>query len=172
MKLYGSHVTPIAQEIVRLLTSTTDHGIEAESPREVILDIEAVLKNYLAVEKDVNDKAKELLDRTGRSMDQYQKVREQIAESKGIRVGDEMLDHLLDEIVSSFHRSPHVDEIYDEDVELRRKMAPIFKRFMAADAALEAEVRGQIKHVQEGTRTWDLEYARVMEATKRKRGLS
>ncbi|MBK6690730.1 MAG: DUF507 family protein [Myxococcales bacterium] len=172
MKLYGSHVTPIAQEIVRLLTSTTDHGIEAESPREVILDIEAVLKNYLAVEKDVNDKAKELLDRTGRSMDQYQKVREQIAESKGIRVGDEMLDHLLDEIVSSFHRSPHVDEIYDEDVELRRKMAPIFKKHFGAEDSLESEIRAQLKHVQEGTPLWEIEHARVAEQIRRKRGLA
>jgi hypothetical protein len=172
MKLYASHVSPIAQEIVRHLTSSSDHGIEAENPREVILDVEAVLKNFLAVEKEVNDKTKELLERTGRGMDQFQRVREQIAESKGIRVGDEMLDHLLDEIVGSFHRSPHVDEIYDEDVELRRKMAPIFKKHLVVDTALEAEVRAQLKHVQEGTQLWDVEYARVLEATKRKRGLA
>jgi hypothetical protein len=64
-----------------------------------------------------------------------------------------------------------VEEIFCEDVELRRKMAPVFKRFMAADADLEAEVRAQLKHVREGTHTWDIEYARVMEATKRKKGL-
>lgn len=172
MKLYASHVASIAQEIVRALTSTPDHGIDAENPREVNLDVEAVLKNYLTVEKDVNDKAKELLERTGRSMDQFQRVREQIAESKGIRVGDEMLDHLLDEIVQSFHRSPHVDEIYDEDVELRRKMAPIFKKHLGADSALDQEVRAQIRHVQEGTPVWEIEYARVLEQTKRKRGMA
>lgn len=172
MKLYASHVSPIAQEIVRTLTATADQGIEAENPREVILDVEAVLKNYLAVEKEVNEKTKELLERTGRGMDQYKRVSEQIAESKGIKLGDEMLDHLLDEIVASFHRSPHVDEIYDEDVALRRKMAPIFKKHFGADSALDQEVRAQLRHVQEGTPVWDIEYARALEQVKRKRGLS
>ena len=172
MKLYTSHVSPIAQEIVRALTSSSDHGIEAENPREVILDIEAVLKNFLSVEKEVNDRTKELLERTGRGMDQFQKVREQIAESKGIRVGDEMLDYLLDEIVSSFHRSPHVDEIYDEDVELRRKMVPVFKKHLGADSSLDTEARAQLKHLQEGTPAWEIEYARAIEQIKRRRGLS
>jgi hypothetical protein len=43
---------------------------------------------------------------------------------------------------------------------------------MAADAELEAEVRAQLKHVKEGTAQWDIEHARVLEAVKRKRGLS
>lgn len=175
MKLYASHVTPIAQEIVRSLTAAKDGGdpsIEAENPREVILDIEAVLKNYLAVEKDVIEKSKELLERTGRGMENFKRVSEQIAESKGIRVGDEMLDHLLDELVASFHRSPHVDEIYDEDVALRRKMAPIFKKHLGADASLDQEVRAQLRHVQEGTQLWEIEYSRVLEQMKRKRGMA
>ncbi|MFO0671763.1 MAG: DUF507 family protein [Polyangiaceae bacterium] len=172
MKLYASHVTPIAQEIVRALTASADNGIEAENPREVILDVEAVLKNYLAVEKEVVDKTKELLERTGRGMDQFKRVSEQIAESKGIKVGDEMLDHLLDELLASFHRSPHVDEIYDEDIVLRRKMIPIFKKHLGADSNLDQEVRAQLRHLQEGTPAWEIEYAKAMDAAKRKRGLS
>ena len=68
--------------------------------------------------------------------------------------------------------SAHVDEVFSEDVVLRRKMAPIFKKHMGADSELEAEVRGQLRHVKEGTSQWDIEYARVLEATKRKRGLT
>jgi hypothetical protein len=98
-------------------------------------------------------------------------VRAQIAESHGIKVGDEALDYLLDQLVEMFSHSHNVDEIYAEDVELRRKMAPIFKKYMAADDALDAEVRAQLRHVQEGTHEWDVEYARVLELTKRKKGL-
>jgi hypothetical protein len=68
--------------------------------------------------------------------------------------------------------SNHVEEVYAEDVALRRKMAPIFKKYMGQDDALDGEVRAQIKHVKEGTAQWDIEYARVMEATRRKKGLS
>ena len=98
-------------------------------------------------------------------------MREQIADSKGIKVGDETLDYLLDQVVEMFGHSRNVDEIYAQDVELRRKMGPIFKKHMGEDDKLDAEVRAQIRHVKEGTRDWDIEYSRQAEIIKRKRGL-
>jgi hypothetical protein len=170
MRLFAGRVSPIAQEVVKVLVSAGD--IEAEHPTEVVLDVEAVLKNYLSMEKDVNEKTRELLERTSRSGEQYTRVREQIADSKGIKVGDETLDYLLDQVVEMFGHSQNVDEIYAQDVELRRKMAPVFKKHMGEDDKLDAEVRGNLKHMKEGTREWDVEYGRMVEIVKRKRGLS
>jgi len=170
MRLYGSKAPAIAHEVTTSLLSAGD--IESEAPKEVEADVLAVLNQYVAMEKDVNEKAKELLERTGRGHGELGRVRAQIAEHSGIKVGDETLDYLLDQVVSIFHHSSNVDEIYVEDVDLRRKMRPIFKKYMSADADLEAEVRAQLKHVTEGTRTWDIEYARVLEQVKRKRGLA
>ena len=96
---------------------------------------------------------------------------QQIAEHHGIKVGDETLDHLLDQVVQMLMHSHNVEEVFAEDIELRRRMTPIFKKHMGVDSELEAEVRGQLKHVKEGTAQWDIEYARVLEAVKRKRGL-
>ena len=53
---------------------------------------------------------------------------------------------------------------------MRRKMAPVLKRHMAVDEELESEVRGKLKHVEEGTRTWEVEYARIMEDIRRRKG--
>jgi len=170
MRLFAGRVSPIAQEVVKVLLASGD--IEAEHPTEVVLDVEAVLKNYLAMEKEVNEKTRELLERTSRGNDQYSRVREQIADSKGIKVGDETLDYLLDQVVEMFGHSKNVDEIYAQDVELRRKMAPVFKKHMGEDDKLDAEVRAQLKHVREGSREWDVEYARMVEIVKRKRGLA
>ncbi len=170
MRLYSTRVSAIAGEVVRSLVAAGD--IEAEAPREVEADVEAVLSNYLAVEREVNDRTKELLERTGRGQTEFNRVREQVAEQKGIKVGEDTLDFLLDQVVEIFHHSSHVDEIYPEDVVLRRKMAPIFKKHMALEDSIEAEVRAQLKHVKEGTRTWEIEYARAMDAIKRKKGLS
>jgi hypothetical protein len=169
MRLYSTKVSPISAEVVRVLVASGD--IEAGAPREVEADVEAVLSNYLAIERDVNERTKDLLERTGRGQTEFNRIREQVASQKGIKVGDEMLDFLLDQVVEIFHHSANVDEIFCEDVELRRKMAPIFKKHMAVEDAVDAEVRAQIKHVKEGTRTWDIEYARVMEQVKRKKGL-
>jgi hypothetical protein len=169
MKLYGAKVSTIAQEIVRELVAGKD--IETESPREVMADIEAVLKSYLDTERTVDQKTRELLERTGRPTSEFSRVRQQVAEHHGIRVGDETLDYLLDQVVEMLLHSGNVDEVFSEDVALRRKMAPVFKRHMGVDADLEAEVRAQLRHVKEGTSQWDIEYARVLEVVKRKRGL-
>jgi hypothetical protein len=172
MKLYGAKVTPIAGEVVRTLVTAKDIELEdAGAQKEVVADVEAVLKSYLDTERIVDEKTRELLQRTGRGPTEFQKVRQQIAEHHGIKVGDEMLDYLLDQVVEMLMHSQHVDEVFAEDVALRRKMAPIFKKHMGVDSELESEVRAQLRHVKEGTAQWDIEYARVLEAVRRKRGL-
>lgn len=170
MRLYGAKVAPIAQEVVRSLVSAKD--IETDAQREVIADVEAVLKSYLDTERIVDEKTRELLQRTGRGTNEFGRVREQIAGTHNIKVGDETLDFLLDQVVQMLMHSNHVEEVFSSDIELRRKMAPIFKRYMAADAELDTEVRGQLKHLKEGTPQWDIEYGRVLESVKRKRGLA
>jgi hypothetical protein len=67
--------------------------------------------------------------------------------------------------------SNNVDEVFVEDVELRRRMAPIFKKHMAVDAAIDAEVRAQLRHVREGTSQYDVEYNRILEQVKRRKGV-
>ena len=169
MRLYSGKVSAIATEVVRALLASND--IEAETPKEVEADIAAVLNQYLADEREVNDRAKDVLERTGKPQTDYQRVRALVADEKGIKVGDETLDYLLDQVVEMLMHSGNVDEVYVEDLDLRRRMAPVFKRHMAVDASLDGDVRAQLKHVREGTREWEIEYAKVLERVKRRKGL-
>ncbi len=169
MRLYSGKVPAIATEVVRALLAAKE--IEAESPKEVEADVTAVLNQYLADEREVNDRAKDVLERTGKSNTEYQRVRTLVAEEKGIKVGDETLDYLLDQVVEMLMHSNNVEEVFAADVDLRRRMAPVFKKHMAVDSALDAEVRAQLRHVREGTREWEVEYARVLEQVKRRKGL-
>lgn len=173
MRLYGSKVATISSEVVRALVTGKDIEVEdAGAQGEVVKDVESVLRSYLETERVVDDKTRDLLQRTGRGTSEFSKVRQQIAEHHGIKVGDDMLDYLLDQVVSMLMHSSHVDEVFAEDVALRRRMAPIFKKHMGVESDVDAEVRAQIRHVKEGTTQWDIEYARVLETVKRKRGLS
>jgi uncharacterized protein len=169
MRLYSGKVSTIATEVVRALLASND--IESEAPKEVEADITAVLNQYLGDERDVNERAKDVLERTGKAQAEYQRVRALVAEEKGIKVGDETLDYLLDQVVEMLMHSGNVDEVFVEDIELRRRMAPVFKKHMAVDSSLDADVRAQLKHVREGTREWEIEYARVLEQVKRRKGL-
>ena len=60
MRLFTSKVPVIATEIVRKLVADSD--LEAESPTEVAKDVEAVLNEYLRLEREVNAKTRELMD--------------------------------------------------------------------------------------------------------------
>lgn len=172
MRLYAAKVSSIAQEVVRGLLASKDIDIEDPSAqKEVVADVESVLRSYLETERQVDEKTRELLQRTNRGPNEFPKVRQQIAEHHGIKVGDEMLDYLLDQVVEMLMHSNHVEEVFAEDVLLRRHMAPVFKKHLQADSDVDSEVRAQLRHVKEGTSQWDIEYARALENVKRKRGL-
>ena len=170
MRLYSGKTPVIATEVVRALLASKD--IEAETPKEVEADVVSVLNQYLADEREVNERAKDVLERTGKPQSEYARVRALVADEKGIKVGDDALDYLLDQVVEMLMHSNNVDEVFVEDIDLRRKMAPIFKKHMSVDTALDAEVRAQLRHVKEGSSTWDIEYQRVLEQVKRKKGLA
>jgi len=173
MRLFSAKIPALAQDVVKALIAAKDIEVEhAGAQKEVITDVESVLRGYLETERVVDDKTRELLQRTGRGTSEFSRVRQQLAEHHGIRVGDEAIDYLLDQVVSMLLHTAHVEEVYAEDVALRRRMAPIFKKYMAADSEVENEVRAQLKHVKEGTAQWDVEYARVLDVVKRRRGLA
>ena len=67
--------------------------------------------------------------------------------------------------------SANVDEIFAEDYVLRRKMRDPLRRQFVEDDAIEQQIRGQLKHVQEGSSVWEVEYRRMSEEIKRRKGL-
>ena len=70
--------------------------------------------------------------------------------------------------------SANVDEVYSEDFELRRKMRDPLRKQLAEEQALDKqEIRGHLRHVQEErTGLWEVEYRRMMDDIKRRKGLS
>ncbi len=60
------------------------------------------------------------------------------------------MDHLLDQVLEMLMHSSNVEEVFAEDHEIRRRIRPILKKYLDVDTEIEAEVRGQLKHVQEG----------------------
>ena len=86
--------------------------------------------------------------------------------------GGESASYILNQLNAIFMRSPHVEEIFSDDDVIRRKCRKVLERHMNEDGEIDKEVRDKIKNLQEGTKTWEVEYARVMEQVKRKHGIS
>lgn len=170
MRLYSGRIGAIAEEIVHALTE--GHDIEVENAEEVRLDVEAVLKEYLRLEREVTDEAKNRLEQRGAGLTQLGRAKAQVAKERGAPPADEVLPYLLDQILKMLFHSANVGEIFADDTELRKKITPILRRNMDVEEELDREVRSKIKNLQEGTATFEVEYAKVMEQIKRKKGLS
>ncbi|GAC1351870.1 MAG: hypothetical protein NVSMB1_09090 [Polyangiales bacterium] len=169
MRLFSTKVPVIASEVVKKLLAEKD--LESESPVEVERDVEAVLNEYLRLEREVTVKTKELMDGRKLPPSEFGRVKKSVAEQKGLKIGDEIVDFLLDQVVESFLYSNNVEEVFSSDLDLRRNMAPIFKRHMAVEEELDREVRARIKQVEEGTPAWDIEYGKTIELLRRTKGL-
>ncbi|MGE0328718.1 MAG: DUF507 family protein [Polyangiaceae bacterium] len=169
MRIPASRIPALSRDMTSALLS--DGDVESESPNELQKDIEAVLSQYVRDEQAVTDRARELLDARRLPPSELGKMKRLVADERKFKIGDEAVDYILDQLIEFLMHSSNVDEIYCEDVVLRRKLRLPLRQLQAAEESLEQEVRGQLKHVKEGTAVWDVEYRRMMEDIKRRKGL-
>jgi len=169
MRLHAPKVPQIAQEMVLALVKGKD--IETDAPDEVRADIESVLSQYIKDEHAVSERAKDMMSARGLSQTEYPRLRKLVADEKRIKLGDDAIDYILDQLVEMLMHSANVEEVFSEDFELRRKMRDPLRKQLAEEQALEEEVRGRLRHVQEGTGLWEIEYRRMSDEIKRRKGL-
>lgn len=169
MRLYSGKIGPIVDDLLRELTATND--IELEDETEVRMDLEAVLKEFVRRERQLIDESKDRMQREGLGYSKLGRMRQRVAKEMGFPQQDETLPYLLDQLLNMLFHSANVAEIYADDATLRKKMTPILRRHMEVETGLDAEVRSKIKNLQEGTAAFEVEYAKVMDQIKHKRGL-
>lgn len=169
MKLYKAKVPVIARDIIAQLSDAGD--IEVSDREEAEKDIQSVLEEYRRLDREVIEAAKDQLEKRGLDHGMFGRVRRAVAEQRDFGLGDDGIVWMCSQILETFMQSSFVEEIFASDGELRRKMTQILKRHMMVDNELDAEVRKRIKNLQEGSTNWDVEYAKVMDQIKRKRGL-
>jgi uncharacterized protein len=169
MRLYPGKVDSIAEEIITTLTQTGD--IEVGDNNEAKLDAAAVLKEYIRVDKELTERAKDILEIRGLPYSHLGRTKRQLADQKEFGLGEEGLSWIANQMLEAFMASRHVDEIFADDVILRRKIKEICKKHMQVDEAIDQEVRDRIKNLEEGSAAWDVEYAKVLEQIKHKHGV-
>jgi len=169
MRLHSAKVPQIASEMVDALVKGGD--IETESPNEVKADIEAVLGQYIRDELEVSDRAKDFLAQRNMGPNELNRIKKLMADERKIKIGEDAIDYLLDQLVEMLMHSGNVEEVFSEDYVLRRKMRDPLRKQLGEEQDLQAEVRERLKHVQEGTALWEVEYRRTLEDIKRRKGL-
>ncbi|MEM9874978.1 MAG: DUF507 family protein, partial [Myxococcota bacterium] len=99
------------------------------------------------------------------------RIKRLAAEQAGIKTGEEALDYVLDQLLEMLMHSGNVEEIYADDPVLKRRMRTFLRADDARESSLEAEVRAKLRHVEEGSRTWEIEYQRMKAEIRRRKGL-
>ena len=169
MRLYAGKIPIISAEIIGVLTEGGE--IEVGDATEAQLDVQAVLREYLRRERDINEEAKDYLSRRGLTYSQFGKVKKMIAQQQEFGVGDETITYIIQQIIMAFENSNNFEEIYADDQTLTVKIRNILRKHMDLEEDLDNEVRDRIKNLEEGSRNWEVEYEKVMEQIRRKRGL-
>ena len=169
MKLYAGKVDSISSETITRLVR--DGDIEVADAAEAELDVSSVLKEYIRVDRELTERAKDILEIRGLSYSAFGRTKRTLAEQKDFGLGEEGVVWICNQLLEVFMQSRHIEEIFSDDTTLRRKVKEILQRHMQVDEELDKEVRDKIKNLQEGTQSWDIEYKRVMEQMKQKHGL-
>ncbi len=169
MRLYSSKVPAMAHDIVELLVK--DGDIECLDQKEVELDVESVLKEYIRMERELSDRVRDVLSIRGLSYTNFGKIKHELAAEQDFPLGEDAVRWLADQILEMMMRSPNVDEVFSEDIVLRRKLEAVIQKWMKMDEMVEEEVRRRLKHVEEGSVSWDIEYKRTLDEIRHKYGM-
>ena len=169
MRLYAGKIDTIAAEVINRLT--TDGDLEVSDGREAQLDVASVLKEYIRVDKELTERAKDILQIRGLPHAHLARTKRQLAEQKDFGLEEEAVSWITTQMLETFMQSRNVEEIFGEDVVLRKKIKEIVTKHMAVEEELDQEVRQRLKNLQEGTGAWEVEYARVMDQVKQKHGI-
>ncbi|MEM9491933.1 MAG: DUF507 family protein [Myxococcota bacterium] len=170
MKLYAGKIDAIAADIIGKLV--TDGDMEVSDRNESELDVASVLKEYLRVDRELTERAKDILEIRGLPYSAFGRTKRSLADKRDFGLGEDGLSWICTQLLETFMQSRHVDEIYAEDTIMRRKIKDVLRRHMNVDEELDQQVRQRIRNLEEGTQTWEIEYNRVMEQMKQKYGLN
>ncbi len=169
MKLYSGKIDSLATEIISRLV--TDGDIEVSDRTEAERDAASVLKEYLRVDRELTERAKDIMEIRGLPYSHFGRIKRGLADEKEFGLGEEGVTWILNQLLETFMQSKHIEEIFAEDTSMRRKLKDIVKKHMMVDEELDKEVRQRIRNLEEGTKTWEIEYNRVLEQMKQKFGI-
>ncbi len=172
MRLYGSRIPFITKEIVETLITVELIEILPANVKEVELDVESVLKEYLRAERQLTEEAKDIAHGRGLDYSAHQKIKRQLAERKKFGLYEDSVGYIAQQMIETLLHTSWVEEIFAEDNDIRRALAPVLRKHMQAGDSLDQEVRKRIKNLQEGTSDWEIQYEQTLARLKDAKGFA
>ncbi|AKQ67491.1 hypothetical protein A176_004403 [Myxococcus hansupus] len=161
----------ISREAIQQLMQDGDIEVEPMRVADAEMDLSAIMREYLANEERVNQATREALERRGYDYSKFNQVKREMADVRGFKMGDEGIEYVINQMIEFLLISRNVEEVYSADNGLRQKIFAVMKRHLDVDDEIDKEARSRLKHLQEGTSAFDIEYNKTVEQIRRARGL-
>lgn len=171
MRLYPKVIPIISRECIQQLMQDGDVEVETLRIADAEMDLSAIMREYLANEERVNQATREALERRGYDHSKFNQVKREMADVRGFKMGDEGIEYVINQMIDFLLVSRNIEEIFASDNVLRQKIFAIMKKHLDVDDDIDREARARLKHLQEGTSAFDIEYNKTMEQIRRARGL-
>lgn len=171
MALYRKIIPKIARDIVRSLAAKNAIVVEESLIGEAEIDLASVIVGYVDIEEEISKEASETLSRLGMPKDRFLQMKQKFAEKKGVKIGDEGRDFLLDQLMQALFASKNIEEIFAEDQELRKIIHECMDKALKVNEDVDKEARSRLKNIKEGSPEWDIEYPRMIAQVKQQKGL-
>ncbi|HEX4803036.1 MAG TPA: DUF507 family protein [Myxococcaceae bacterium] len=171
MRLYPKVIPIISRESVQKLMQDGDIEVEPLRIADAEMDMSAIMREYLANEERVNQATREALERRGYDYSKFNQVKREMADVRGFKMGDEGIEYVINQMIEFLLISRNVEEVFAADNVLRQKIYAIMKKHLDVDDEIDKEARARLKHLQEGTSAFDIEYNKTVEQIRRARGL-
>jgi hypothetical protein len=171
MRLYPKVIPVISRETIQRLMQDGDIEVEAMRVADAEMDLSAIMREYLTNEERVNQATREALERRGYDYSKFNQVKREMADVRGFKMGDEGVDYIINQMIEFLLISRNVEEVYAADNVLRQKIFVTMKKHLDVDDEIDREARARLKHLQEGTSAFDIEYNKTVEQIRRARGL-
>ena len=171
MRLYRSQIPRIAEDIIGTLQLDGDIVVATDDRADAEQDVRAIMEEYLKQESRVVQETREFMEAKQITYDQFGRVKAQFAEKRSHPTGDDGIRWISGQILENFMISRYVDEVFGEDRKMKKTLMRLFRKHLIEEADLDREVRGRLKNLRPGTEKWEIEYRRVMDEVRRKRGL-
>lgn len=171
MKLYRSKVPEIAEQCLKALLAEGDVEVMEGQEEEARKDFEAIMEDFLRRDADLREAIKDHMSRAAIPYDQYGKVRSRMAEDRGHPMGDDVERYLVRQFVENLMVSPFIEEVYEEDKAIYKKLMDIVRGHHVDEEEIRNEARDKIKNVAEGTVDYEIAMRNAVRDVKKRRGL-
>jgi hypothetical protein len=171
MRLYPKVIPIISREVVQRLMQDGDIEVETMRIADAEMDLSAIMREYLAAEERVNQATREALERRGYDFAKFNQVKREMADVRGFKMGDEGIEYCINQMLEFLLISRNVEEVFSADNVMRSKIFQSMKKHLDVDDEIDREARTRLKHLQEGTSAFEVEYNKTVEQIRRARGL-